>query len=344
MTEVTLDGVTKRYGTTTAVEDVSMTIADGETLAVVGPSGCGKSTLLRTIAGFETPTEGRILFDDKEVTGRRPQSRNVGIVFQEYALFDNMSVVENVTFGPRMTGVPKDERRERANELLELLDIAELADRPPASLSGGQQQRVGLARALATEPDVLLLDEPMTGLDAKLKERLRREMGNLLTDLDVTAVYVTHDQSQAMAMADRLAVLDGGRLQQVGRPRDIYERPETRFVADFVGTSNLLSAKTNGDGRIDLGYAEFDCDALPVENEEFTLVARPTDFTIDGGSIEATVRDVYYIGGTIQAIVELPDSTEATLDIDPRSTDVGALSPGDSLSVSLDTSRIHMVE
>lgn len=344
MTEVTLDGVTKRYGTTTAVEDVSMTIADGETLAVVGPSGCGKSTLLRTIAGFETPTEGRILFDDEEVTGRRPQSRNVGIVFQEYALFDNMSVIENVTFGPRMTGVSKDERRQRANELLELLDIAELADRPPASLSGGQQQRVGLARALATEPDVLLLDEPMTGLDAKLKERLRREMGNLLTNLDVTAVYVTHDQSQAMAMADRLAVLDDGRLQQVGRPQDIYERPETRFVADFVGTSNLLSAKTNGDGRIDLGYAEFDCDTPPVENEEFTLVARPTDFTIDGGSIEATVRDVYYMGGTIQAIVELPDSTEATLDIDPRSTDTDSLSPGDSLSVSLDTSRIHMVE
>lgn len=343
MTEIQLNDITKRYGTTTAVEDVLMTVADGETLAIVGPSGCGKSTLLRTIAGFEMPTDGRIAFDGEDVTSLRPQDRNVGIVFQEYALFDNMSVLENVTFGPRMAGAPKGERRERAIELLELVDIAELADRPPASLSGGQQQRVGLVRALATEPDVLLLDEPMTGLDAKLKERLRREMGALLSELDVTTVYVTHDQSQAMAMADRLAVLDDGRLQQVGTPQDIYKRPANGFVADFIGTSNLLPAESNGNGHVDLGYARFEYDP-PTDRGEFTLVARPTDFTVGDGPIDGTVLDVYYMGKTIQAVVELPDGTEVTLDVDPHSADIDTVTPGDTLSVSLDTSRVHAVE
>jgi putative spermidine/putrescine transport system ATP-binding protein len=234
MATITLDSVTKRFADTTAVDSVSLTIGDGEVLGVVGPSGCGKTTTLRTVAGFETPDDGRVLFGGDDVTHVPPEHRNAGLVFQSYALFDNMTVRENVEFGPKMQGVSKDERRERATDLLELVGIADLADRDPQTLSGGQQQRVGVARALAIEPRVLLLDEPMTGLDARLKRRLRDEMGALLDDLGVTALYVTHDQEEAMLMCDRVAVMNEGVLEQVGTPREIYESPENEFVEDFV--------------------------------------------------------------------------------------------------------------
>jgi len=234
MSRITIDDVTKRFADTTAVDGVTLDIADGEILGVVGPSGCGKTTTLRTVAGFETPDAGRVLFDGEDVTHVPPEARNVGLVFQSYALFENMTVRENVEFGPKMQGVGADERRDRAVGLLELLDIAALADRDPATLSGGQQQRVGLARALAIEPHILLLDEPMTGLDAQLKRRLRVEVGELLADLDVTAMYVTHDQTEAMEMCDRVAVMNDGRVEQVGTPREVYESPASEFVAEFV--------------------------------------------------------------------------------------------------------------
>lgn len=234
MSEITLDRVTKQFGPETAVDDLSVTIRDGEVLGIVGPSGCGKTTTLRLLAGFESPTRGTVSFDGEDVTRVPPERRGVGLVFQSYALFDNMTVIENVTFGPKMHGVPKGERRERARDLLDLLDIGELADRDPRTLSGGQQQRVGLARALAIEPNVLLLDEPMTGLDAKLKARLRDEVGELLSDLDVTGLYVTHDQEEAMLMCDRIAVMNEGQIEQVGTPREIHDSPATEFVSEFV--------------------------------------------------------------------------------------------------------------
>jgi putative spermidine/putrescine transport system ATP-binding protein len=234
MARLTLDSVQKRYGETTAVDGVSFTVDDGEILGVLGPSGCGKTTTLRTVAGFETPNNGTVSFDDRDVTHVPPENRNVGLVFQEYALFDNMTVRENVAFGLKMRGVGTSERRERAADLLDMLDIGEMAGRPPTTLSGGQQQRVGLARALAIEPSVLLLDEPMTGLDAKLKARLRDEVGELLSELDVTGLYVTHDQEEAMLMCDRIAVMNDGRLEQVGTPREVYESPATEFVSEFV--------------------------------------------------------------------------------------------------------------
>jgi len=234
MSRITIDDVTKRFGDTTAVDGVSLDIDDGEILGVVGPSGCGKTTTLRTLAGFETPTSGRVLFDGDDVTHRPPETRNVGLVFQSYALFGNMTVRQNVEFGPKMQGVSEDERRERATDLLSMLGIPELADRDPATLSGGQQQRVGLARALAIEPHILLLDEPMTGLDAKLKTRLREEVGDLLSELDVTALYVTHDQVEAMEMCDSIAVMNDGQVEQVGTPREVYESPASSFVSEFV--------------------------------------------------------------------------------------------------------------
>jgi len=237
MARVTLDSVQKRYGETTAVDGVSFTVDDGEIVGVLGPSGCGKTTTLRTVAGFETPNSGTVSFDNRDVTHVPPENRNVGLVFQEYALFDNMTVRENVAFGLKMRGVGHSERRERADDLLDMLGIGEMGDRDPTTLSGGQQQRVGLARALAIEPSVLLLDEPMTGLDAKLKTRLRDEVGQLLADLDVTGLYVTHDQEEAMLMCDRIAVMNDGRLDQVGTPREVYESPATEFVSEFVTLS-----------------------------------------------------------------------------------------------------------
>jgi putative spermidine/putrescine transport system ATP-binding protein len=234
MARVTLDSIEKRYGETMAVDGVSLAVDDGEIVGVLGPSGCGKTTTLRTVAGFETPTAGTVAFDERDVTNVPPEDRNVGLVFQEYALFDNMTVRENVAFGLKMRGVGTSERRERAENLLDMLDIGEMADRDPTTLSGGQQQRVGLARALAIEPNVLLLDEPMTGLDAKLKARLRDEVGELLSDLDVTGLYVTHDQEEAMLMCDRIAVMNEGQIEQVGTPREIHDSPATEFVSEFV--------------------------------------------------------------------------------------------------------------
>ncbi|RQG93001.1 ABC transporter ATP-binding protein [Natrarchaeobius halalkaliphilus] len=342
MTEVTLDNITKRFGSETAIEDVSLTVRDGEVLSIVGPSGCGKSTTLRTVAGFETPTEGRIMFDETDVTDVRAENRNVGLVFQDYALFMNMSVMENATFGPRMKGVPKEEREAKAMELLELVGIEELADRDPASLSGGQQQRVALVRALAVEPEILLLDEPMTGLDAKLKKRLRREIGQLLTDIGVTTLYVTHDQTQAMAMADRVAVLNDGRIEQIGTPETVYEQPANPFVANFIGTSNLLPATANGEA-VDLGFATVEVDELPTTDGDVTVVTRPDDFTLNGGPIQADVLDTFYIGGTVQMIVELPDGNQISLNVNPKQSDVTGVGPGDQVGLSLDASNVHVV-
>lgn len=336
MADVTLDGVTKRYDTETAIEDVDLSVEDGEILGVVGPSGCGKTTMLRTIAGFETPTEGDVLFDGEEVTHVPPERRNVGLVFQSYALFENMSVLANVAFGPKMQGVGRRERRERAERLLEMLDISELAERSPENLSGGQKQRVGLARALAIEPNILLLDEPMTGLDASLKERLRSELSSLLADLDTTGLYVTHDQEEAMVMADRIAVLNEGRVEQVGGPEDIYERPANRFVADFVGTSNLLDGTVEA-GRLDLGFATVESDGLP--DGKGRVLIRPDGFEPGADGFTGVVRDRVYLGSGVRARVELPDGEVVTIDLDSGSE----FRPGDSVSLGVDADSVHVL-
>jgi putative spermidine/putrescine transport system ATP-binding protein len=230
-----LDRIAKQFGTRAAVDDIDLTVEEGEILGVVGPSGCGKTTTLRTIAGFETPTAGRVLFDEEDMTHVPPEKRNVGLVFQSYALFNNMSVIENVAFGPRMRGVETEQRRDDARDILDLLDIPELADRNPQNLSGGQKQRVALGRALAIEPRVLLLDEPMTGLDATLKRRLQNEVVALFDELDMTAVHVTHDQEEAMTMSTLIALMRDGRLEQLASPLDIFESPANEFSAQFIG-------------------------------------------------------------------------------------------------------------
>ena len=238
---VELDGVRKRYGETTAVDGVDLAVREGEFFTLVGPSGCGKTTLLRLVAGFESPTAGTVRFDDADVSGVPPENRDVGVVFQNYALFPHMTVGENVAYGLNFTDPPGGiSREERVRELLELVDLAGTADRDPDSLSGGQRQRVAMARALAPGPDVLLLDEPMSALDAQLRERLRVQIKAIQRELAITTVYVTHDQEEALAVSDRVAVMRAGATEQVAPPRTVYCRPATRFVAEFVGDNNVF--------------------------------------------------------------------------------------------------------
>ena len=245
---VSLLGISKRYDDHTVIGELTLEVAAGEFLAIVGPSGSGKTTTMRIIAGFEAPDAGRVLIAGRDVSEVPPERRNVNTVFQSYALFPHMSVIENVAFGPRMHGVPKAERLRRAHELLELVHLPEAANQLPAELSGGMQQRVALARALINQPAVLLLDEPLGALDRKLREELQRELRHIHQTLGATFLYVTHDQDEAFGMADRLAVMREGRIEQIGSPAAIYDRPANAWVALFVGGANSFAATVGGPG------------------------------------------------------------------------------------------------
>ena len=255
MTQLEIKNLTKRFGSVVAVNDVSLTVAPGELFFLLGPSGCGKTTLLRMLAGFVTPDAGSIHLDGRNVAPLPAHRRNCGMVFQNYALWPHMTVAENIAFGLRVRKLPAAQRRARVAEMLSIVQMDELADRRPGQLSGGQQQRVALARALAIKPALLLLDEPLSNLDAKLRVEMRAEIIRICRATGVTAVYVTHDQKEALSMADRLAVIRAGRIIQVGRPREVYRNPADRFVADFIGRTNFLAgrvAAVAGDGvRVD---------------------------------------------------------------------------------------------
>jgi len=238
---VRLDGVTKRFGTVVAVEDVDLDVLEGEFLTMLGPSGSGKTTMLRMIAGFELPTAGRILLHGQDVTDWPPFDRDVNTVFQDYALFPHMTVAKNIEYGLRVKKVGRVERRQRIDEVLDVVHLAGFEERKPGQLSGGQRQRVALARALINRPRVLLLDEPLAALDRKLREEMQVELKHIQERVGITFVLVTHDQGEALTMSDRIAVFSAGRVEQVATPAEIYEHPSTPFVADFVGTSNLLS-------------------------------------------------------------------------------------------------------
>src|SRR5438067_11239767 len=240
---ISLRGLTKCFGAALAVDGLSLDVRPGELVSLVGGSGCGKTTTLRMIAGFERPDAGQILFDDRVVNDVPPRRRNVGIVFQSYALFPTMTVADNIAFGLRVAHWPEPKLRARVAEMVALTHLGGLEGRYANQLSGGQQQRVALARALARRPEVLLLDEPLSALDAKIRLRLRGELRRIQQDLGITAVYVTHDQEEALSIADRIAVMRAGRVEQVGRPQEIYGRPRTDFVADFIGISNILDCR-----------------------------------------------------------------------------------------------------
>jgi putative spermidine/putrescine transport system ATP-binding protein len=242
MSFLVLDSIKKNFGPTQVVKDFNMSIEKGEFVSFLGPSGCGKTTVLRMIAGFESPSDGTVTINGRNQNGLKTNQRNIGMVFQAYALFPNMTVFDNVAFGLKVAGTPKAQIEARVKEMLKLIHLEQLADRYPYQMSGGQQQRVALARALAPKPQVLLLDEPLSALDAKIRVSLREEIRQIQKQLGITTVFVTHDQEEALSISDRIVVMNGGRAEQIGTPTDIYNRPATRFVASFVGTLNTMEA------------------------------------------------------------------------------------------------------
>src|SRR5437764_4793071 len=261
--EVQLVDLVKRFADVVAVDGINLEMPSGEFFSMLGPSGCGKTTTLRMIAGFEQPTEGRILLDGADMQYTPPHKRNVNTVFQSYALFPHLSVYDNVAFGLKRQKRPKSEIRERVGEALELVQLRGLEKRKPAQMSGGQQQRVALARALVLKPAVLLLDEPLGALDAKLRKALQIELKALQQQVGITFIYVTHDQEEALTMSDRIAVMSDGRVEQVGPPQEVYEEPTTTFVADFLGVSNLMTVTAKGEsgGRCKVALGDFELHA-----------------------------------------------------------------------------------
>jgi spermidine/putrescine transport system ATP-binding protein len=311
---VTFEGVTKRFGSATAVEGLTLEIREGEFFSLLGPSGCGKTTTLRMVAGFEEPTEGRILLAGEPVAGVPPFKRNVNTVFQSYALFDHLDVENNVAFGLKRRKVPKPEIASRVAAALELVQLRGRADARPRELSGGQRQRVALARALVNRPAVLLLDEPLGALDLKLRRQMQVELKAIQREVGITFVYVTHDQEEALAMSDRIAVMDAGEVVQCGSPEDVYERPERPFVAGFMGISNLMAGHAEVDG-VRLPGDLFCPAPVPADCAPGTAVqlsVRPEKIVLDGEEpvrLPGTVAERVYVGTATQVIVELDGGT-----------------------------------
>lgn len=292
MARIILDNVTKRFGTVTAADQINLTIEDGEFLTLLGPSGCGKTTTLRLIAGLETPDAGRIRIGDQDVTGRPPRERDVAMVFQDYALYPHMTILENIGYPLKVRGVDGGQIRERVTETAESLQIGQLLERRPAQLSGGQQQRASVARAVVHQPQVFLFDEPLSNLDAKLRVEARGFLKHLQHELGITTVYVTHDQAEAMALADRIAIMERGRIVQVGAPLDVYREPRTTFVASFIGNPpmNLLPGRLErtvdtlslvGEGfKLDISCLRERVPADLSSGDEVTLGIRPEHLTL----------------------------------------------------------------
>ena len=347
---VELRGVTKRFGNFTAVDQLSLHIRPGEFLTLLGPSGCGKTTTLRMIAGFEEPTSGQILIDGVATSGVPPFKRNVNTVFQNYALFPHLSVQDNVAFGLKMKRVGRAERERRARETLDLVQLTHLADRRPNQLSGGQQQRVALARALVNHPAVLLLDEPLGALDLKLRKAMQLELTGLQQRVGITFVYVTHDQDEALTMSDRIAVMDGGRLHQIGTPAEIYERPNSRFVANFIGESNFLDGIVEQDQdhgilvHVD-GVGLIQAIGTAVIGARVVLAIRPEKVTLANGQsrgqnlISGTIVTSVFRGSDTQLIARLGNGKEFTVEMPNQSNfQSDQLLPGSTIALAWEPS------
>ncbi|MER6328523.1 ABC transporter ATP-binding protein [Streptomyces sp. NPDC001034] len=325
-------GLRREFGATVALDGLDLTVRPGEFLALLGPSGCGKTTALRMLAGFEHPDSGAVLVDGRDITQVSAHRRDAGMVFQSYSLFPHLDAVDNVAFGLRMRGVRTAERRSRAAELLELVGLGDKGKRFPHQLSGGQQQRIALARALALRPRVLLLDEPLSALDAKVRLSLREEIRRLQQELGITTLFVTHDQEEALSVADRVAVMRAGRLEQCAEPAELYGRPATAFVAEFVGTMSRIA------GTLKDGTAEVLGQRLPADGEaadgEVDVLVRPENLRVHadpqgGAQVVATA----FLGAAVRLTVRLADGTEAKADLPAH--EAAGLGAGTAVAVSL---------
>lgn len=299
-----LEGIRKQFGTTTVLNQVNLDIREGELVTLLGPSGCGKSTLLRCIAGLTEIDEGQIWLDDKDIVNLPPRSREIGMVFQSYALFPNLTVRENIEYGMRMRGAAKEARRQRSGELLELIDLADKRDAYPAQLSGGQQQRVALARSLAVRPKVLLLDEPLSALDAKIRKNLRTEIREIQKQFNMTTIFVTHDQEEALTLSDRVCLMNQGNIVQQGTPEELYAKPSTEFVARFMGSYNVL---TRAEALRLFGMVPGDGESYAIRPEALSLAGQDqeADPAHAGKSIvEGTVHSASILGNVIRYAID----------------------------------------
>ena len=352
--EIDIIELVKKFGDVAAVDGIDLHMPSGEFFSMLGPSGCGKTTTLRMIAGFEQPTEGRILLDGDDMQFTPPHKRNVNTVFQSYALFPHLNVSDNVGFGLRRQKTPKNELRTRVAEALELVQLTGFEKRKPAQMSGGQQQRVALARALVLKPAVLLLDEPLGALDAKLRKQLQVELKALQQQVGITFVYVTHDQEEALTMSDRIAVMSNGKVEQVGPPQEVYEEPHTTFVADFLGVSNLMDAEAQGRdgeghsrikvGEFELGAAQGDIDArgatrITIRPERLRLEDQSTD---GPNRIPGMVERPVYLGNSVQVIVRLANGDRVQALVQNDGTEV-TYRQGDPVKVYMPVEALRVL-
>jgi len=342
----------KRYGDNTVIPDLSLEVKQGEFFTLLGPSGCGKTTLLRMIAGFNSIEGGDFYFGDNRINDLNPSKRNIGMVFQNYAIFPHLTVRKNVEFGLKYKKLSKEQITKRGEEFMKLMQIDEFADRLPDRLSGGQQQRVALARALCIEPDVLLMDEPLSNLDAKLRVEMRTVIKNLQHNINITTVYVTHDQEEAMAISDRIAVMNAGVIQHVGTPKNIYQRPANLFVSTFIGQSNLLNGRllvkdgktyveTAGGYRAEIKGVKEDCRT----EREIILSVRPEEFILDVDAtegIEAVVNDCVFLGLNTHYFVTLSSGEEAVI-IQESSID-SIIEPGTKIRLTINTEKLNIFD
>ena len=351
---ISIRNAVKRYGNTTVIENLTLSIRGGEFFTLLGPSGCGKTTLLRMIAGFNSIEGGDFYFNDTRINDLNPAKRNIGMVFQNYAIFPHMNVRKNVEFG--LKNRPVDKRIDKklihgqADKFLKLMQIDQLADRMPAQLSGGQQQRVALARALCIEPDVLLMDEPLSNLDAKLRVEMRTAIKEIQNSVGITTVYVTHDQEEAMAVSDRIAVMNGGVIQHVGTPKNIYQRPANTFVATFIGRSNILKGEMEVEGgkavvSLPTGYkAAFDTVAPEnLKKQPVTLCARPEELIVETGAgegLKAVIDSCVFLGLNTHYFVHLLSGEKAEI-IQESSID-SIIKPGTQVRLRLNTEKANL--
>lgn len=344
-----IDNLTKRFGAFEALKDVSLGIEKGELVCFLGPSGCGKTTLLRAIAGLDIQTMGRIWQDAREISNLPPEERDFGIVFQSYALFPNLTIERNVGYGLENRGISNDQVKQEVTDLLGLVGLGDQGKKYPAQLSGGQQQRVALARALATSPGLLLLDEPLSALDAKVRAHLRHEIKDLQRRIGVTTILVTHDQEEALTMADRIVVMNHGVIEQIGKPEEIYSKPASAFVADFIGAMNFFDGRVTDSGRIAVGSVDLACDSdCPEDCTAVTLAIRPEDILLrdvqgdEENVLEVTVRDLEFLGSFVRARLDAEALGGKTLeaDLSINLTRARSLSPGQALPIVLPSDHL----